>query len=129
MLLGDSGYGIAPFLMTPYPQPETEQQQRYNVLHARSRVAIERSFGQLKRRFPILRYGIRLQLHKAPTCILACFVLHNVAKFLNEEDIDDPQYIGDADDQLTHEDDNAGDGAQQLRLRGQLRRNEIAALV
>ena len=58
LLLGDSGYGIAPFMMTPFDNPITPVERRYNVMHARNRVLIEQSFGILKRRFPILRYGV-----------------------------------------------------------------------
>ena len=54
-LLGDSGYGIAPNMMTPYNNPTTPAQMHFNREHRRNRVVIEQSFGELKARFPILR--------------------------------------------------------------------------
>ena len=54
ILLADKGYGIAPWLMTPYVPAATPQETTYNRIHTRERVIIERCFGQLKRRFPIL---------------------------------------------------------------------------
>ena len=51
-LLGDSGYGIAPYMMTPYNDPNTPAERHFNKIHKANRVVIEHSFGQLKRRFP-----------------------------------------------------------------------------
>ena len=50
-----------------------------------TRCSVERSIGQLKRRFNCLQSGFRLQPEKA--CIIALF-LHNIAKILNEEYFD-----------------------------------------
>ena len=83
-LLGDSGYGIAPYMMTPYNDPNTPAERHFNKIHKANRVVIEHSFGQLKRRFPILRYGIHLKLGNIPKCIMACFILHNIAKFVDD---------------------------------------------
>jgi hypothetical protein len=63
-LLGDEGYGIAPFLMTPYSNPVSEMERRFNAHHARNRVIVENAFGQLKRRFPILRYGVSIYIYR-----------------------------------------------------------------
>lgn len=54
LLLGDSGYGLTPYLMTPYKNPTTPQQISFNKVFTYERVIVERVFGQLKRRFPIL---------------------------------------------------------------------------
>ena len=51
-----SGYGIAHYIMAPYSNPATPSQRNFNGLLARNRVVIKHSFGQMKRRFPILRY-------------------------------------------------------------------------
>ncbi|KAJ8965807.1 hypothetical protein NQ317_000435 [Molorchus minor] len=68
----------------------------FNESQIRSRNPIERLFGVLKRRFPILSLGIRLSLDSAKLVIIACAVLHNIALSLNEPDpIDDPFVTAD----------------------------------
>ncbi|CAH1962759.1 unnamed protein product [Acanthoscelides obtectus] len=87
VLLRDCGYGIAPWLMTPFRIAETAEQRSYNRLFTRERVIIERCFGQLKQRFPILHNKIRVDTEKVPSLVMSCFILHNVAKHLNDEEI------------------------------------------
>ncbi|CAH2015864.1 unnamed protein product [Acanthoscelides obtectus] len=84
-LLGDSGYGISPSLLTPFRQPQTESERRYNRLHSKERVVIERVFGQLKQRFPILANRIRLPIRNVPKIIICCAILHNISKYLQDE--------------------------------------------
>ncbi|KAJ3661855.1 hypothetical protein Zmor_006234 [Zophobas morio] len=81
VLLGDQGYGIEKCLMRPYKNPTTPSEETINNLLKRERVIIERCFGQLKQRFATLQNAIRLSLPIIPSFIVACFVLHNVAKY------------------------------------------------
>ncbi|XP_062375194.1 putative nuclease HARBI1 [Sardina pilchardus] len=53
-LIGDRGYPLLPWLMTPFHNPTTDSQERYNHAHAVTRSAIERTFGILKSRFRCL---------------------------------------------------------------------------
>lgn len=53
-LLGDSGYPLEPWLMTPKSDPTTAPECRYNSSHAKTRNVIERCFGVLKGRFRCL---------------------------------------------------------------------------
>ena len=78
-LLGDSGYACDYFLMTPLRNPQTAQERRYNLSHARTRNVIERLFGVLKRRFPILQETMRNKLENVYPIIIAIAVLHNIA--------------------------------------------------
>lgn len=55
VLLGDEGYGLEPWVMATYRNPDTENKQDFNRLLRRERVIIERCFGQVKRRFPIIK--------------------------------------------------------------------------
>jgi hypothetical protein len=48
-----------------------------NNLHKTERVIIERCFGQLKRRFPVLQHLIRVGTDKIPSVIISCFVLNH----------------------------------------------------
>lgn len=101
-LLGDSGYGLSPWLITPFKPPRTHQERQFNLIHARERVVIERCFGQLKRRFPILGNCVRVALNNIPQVVVSCAVLHNIAKNLK----DDFEY-GDLDS-VPNEDDQPG---------------------
>jgi hypothetical protein len=93
-LLGDVGYGITPWLLTPPKEPATPAEVAYNNLHKTERVIIERWFGQLKCRFPVLQHPIRVGTHKIPS-LISCFVLHHVAKYLkdnfptNDDEVED----------------------------------------
>lgn len=123
LLLGDEGYGLTPWLMTPYRNTEARFQARYNKLHSKERVVVERVFGQAKKRFPILQSKIRVKTQKIPSLIGSCFILHNVSKHLNEPDHDDVEYILDREENEPIYNDNRD---LILRRRGELRRNAIA---
>ena len=123
VLLGDEGYGIAPWLMTPYKDPVLQHERAFNNLHKKERVIIERCFGQLKRRFPILQGRVRLQLKNVPRVVIACFVLHNISKYLN-----------DPDDFLEFSEEPVDDGPENFndarkRQRRQEKRQRLAQVV
>lgn len=91
IMLGDSGYALKKYLITPLANPTVNQEQVFNESQIRTRNPIERLFGVLKRRFPILSLGIRLSLDSAKLVIIACAVLHNIELSLNEPDpVNDP---------------------------------------
>ena len=50
-LLGDSGYGLKKWLMTPLLNPNAPQEVRYNKTHCKSRNTVGRAFGVLKAGF------------------------------------------------------------------------------
>ncbi|XP_063913017.1 putative nuclease HARBI1 [Zophobas morio] len=78
LLLGHSGYANGKYLVTPLLNPRTPPEQLYNESHIRTRNVIERCFGVLKRRFPILAYGCRLKVDTCLIIIVAASVLHNL---------------------------------------------------
>lgn len=125
-LLGDSGYGISPWLITPFKPAVNIVQGRFNRQHASERVIIERVFGQLKRRFPILGNCIRLSLDKVPKVVVSCAVLHNVAKHLKDEyDIEPEQEnIGEIDEY----EEIIGDDVREsnvTKMRGEQKRQDM----
>lgn len=118
-LLGDSGYGIAPWLITPFKLCHTAQQRNFNLHHARERVVIERVFGQLKKRFPVLGNCVRVSLDKVSKTVVACAVLHNVGKHLH--DVYDVEFE-DNEENNEHEQIAAQDENAQTKLRGEEKR-------
>ncbi|CAH1958140.1 unnamed protein product [Acanthoscelides obtectus] len=88
VLLGDDGYGIEPCLMTPFRNPTPGAEINYNKLSKQERAIIERCFGQLKRRFPILQSVFRVKLENVLKIIIACIVLYNVATSLGDPDFE-----------------------------------------
>ena len=82
-LVGDSGFALYHWLMTPYSDsakrvPTTGQQSRdYNFNHASTRVVIEQAFALLKGRFRILKC-MHVFLKHAALVTMACVVLHNM---------------------------------------------------
>ena len=78
-ILGDGGYPSRNWLLTPYRNPVTDAQKKYNYAHIRTRVLIEQAFGQLKRRFNILYSKTRLGVDKVAKVVVVCCMLHNLA--------------------------------------------------
>lgn len=84
LLLGDSGYPVTNYCVTPIHQPTTNREHVYNEAQIRTRNCIERTFGVLKRRFPILSLGIRLDITKVQCICVVAAILHNIAIDFNE---------------------------------------------
>ena len=89
ILLGDSGYALKPYLMTPYHEPTTAQERAFNRSLKKTRVLIEQVFGRWKRRFHLLHSEIRMKPEKVCLLIGTCAILQNIAIMFNEPDEDD----------------------------------------
>lgn len=79
-LLGDSGYPLEPWLMTPVQGAiPGSPEDRYNLAHSSGRNHIERTNGLLKGRFRCLlgERGLRYNPHQVGTIVNACCILHN----------------------------------------------------
>ncbi|KAB0805356.1 hypothetical protein PPYR_02326 [Photinus pyralis] len=79
LLLGDSGYAVKSYLITPLLNPVTPVERLFNEAQIRARNPVERCFGVLKRRFPGLALGLRVNIAKTEAIIVAAAVLHNIA--------------------------------------------------
>lgn len=98
VLVGDSGYAIRRYLLTPLRNPETRAEQLYNESQIRTRNPVERLYGVLKRRFPVLAIGIRLKVEKVEAIVVACAILHNIACEMGEPQLDVDNDIEEAID-------------------------------
>ncbi|KAJ8909636.1 hypothetical protein NQ315_015328 [Exocentrus adspersus] len=72
VLVGDSGYAVKKYLITPLAEPITRAEQLFNESQIRTRNCIERKFG--------------LKLEKDEAVVISTAVLENSAKLLNEQD-------------------------------------------
>ncbi|KAG7172991.1 nuclease HARBI1-like 6, partial [Homarus americanus] len=76
-MLGDSGYPLEPFLMTPFGNPSTPAEVRYNRSHTKIRVVVEQTFGILKSRFRCLHRSGRSPQYDPAKIVIASILLHN----------------------------------------------------
>ncbi|KHJ99908.1 transposase, IS4 family [Oesophagostomum dentatum] len=76
--VGDSGFPNGNDIITPIRNPSRRQEVSYNKWHRKMHVVVECALGKWKRKFAILRDGIRVTPRKAAKIIIACAVLHNM---------------------------------------------------
>lgn len=79
IIVGDSGYPVKPYLMTPLRQTRNLPENLYNESLIRTRNVVERSYGVWKKRFPGLALRLRLKKETIQAVIVATAVLHNIA--------------------------------------------------
>lgn len=80
-LLGDSGYPLEPWLLTPFDNPDPNTPEgRYNRSHKITRSVIERCNGRLKMVFRCLlgERKLRYNPQKVGIIVNTCAVLHNL---------------------------------------------------
>ncbi|XP_049312592.1 putative nuclease HARBI1 isoform X2 [Bactrocera dorsalis] len=79
-LIGDQGYPLEPWLLTPVGNPSTSQERKYNKLHCTARNCVERAFGVLKSRFRcLLKHRVLHYSHETSALIISsCVILHNI---------------------------------------------------
>lgn len=80
-LLGDAGYSLELWLMTPITNaPEGSAEERYTQCHTSTRNCIERMFGVLKNVWRCLlnHRVLHYKSIKAANIIIVCAVLHNM---------------------------------------------------
>lgn len=130
-LLGDSAYGLAPWLLTPIKDPANRSQVAYNRAHRTTRSVIERGFGRWKLRFRCL--------HKTGGCLMFCSqrclkvivataILHNICiergtPLPEDYDEDDVEEEDSSDDESEGDDEFLEEN--QIRGAGLRTRNQV----
>ena len=87
IILGDSGYSLSNWLITPIAAPSNEAEVNFNVHHKRMRRLIECCNGVLKQRFRCLNF-LHFKPNFAGEVVKACCVLHNLIITTRHEDFD-----------------------------------------
>eukprot|EP01135_Chromosphaera_perkinsii_P006098 Nk52_evm2s397 gene=Nk52_evmTU2s397 len=93
-LVGDGGYSLRNYMMTPYPTEKKDEysyyildkdERHYNYVHSVTRMVIEMAFGILKMRWRALNYELPFTNHSSNVkLIISCIILHNIC--INEKD-------------------------------------------
>ncbi|XP_065356149.1 putative nuclease HARBI1 [Calliphora vicina] len=86
LLLGDSGYGLELFLLSPYKDVVAgTAEHKFNNKHASGRNIVERTIGVLKSRFRCLMGTLLYTPQKVVQIINVCCALHNICREYNVE--------------------------------------------
>ena len=104
-LLGDSGYSLKKWLMTPFGTPISACEKKFNLLHRKTRRVIEQAFGVLKSRWRILDHtggSLCCSPAKVSKIAITCCVLHNICRrngtpIIGEDCFVPPLVIEDSD--------------------------------
>ena len=87
-LLGDKGYPLLSWLMTPYREGRhTVLETLYQRKHKRGRSVIEHTFGILKQAFRELQYKSKLHVTFLLDVVTCCCYLHNLLLGQDEEQV------------------------------------------
>ncbi|XP_062551111.1 putative nuclease HARBI1 [Armigeres subalbatus] len=102
-LLGDSGYGIAPWLLDPYCNANNgSNEEAFNTIHSSARTTVERAVGVLKGRWRLYNSDliIRYTPKKTTSIVNVCATLHNICIHYNI--CLDPTEAAPPDDPILH---------------------------
>ncbi|XP_031346743.1 putative nuclease HARBI1 isoform X2 [Photinus pyralis] len=85
-LLGDSGYPLEPWLLTPIANPLTDAERQFNRRHINIRNTVERTIGVLKQRFRccLKHRTLHYSPERAAHIIYSAAILHNLCITRNE---------------------------------------------
>ncbi|GBG87175.1 hypothetical protein CBR_g44910 [Chara braunii] len=116
-LLGDVGYPLLPWIMTPMGRfARTDADRTYNECHSAVRSCIERTFGRLK---TVWTNFIRTHIANLETLCKEFMVVRILHNLMIEHRVEiDP-------DQLNHSSDSEGDGPTRNRRRRRRRHRRL----
>ena len=112
--LGDAGYALTWFCLTPYRgvryhlrewaagnrRPQTRE-ELFNLRHASLRNVVERGYGTIKKRFPILEKMNPYPFRKQVDIVNVAFMINNFIRKnnLTEDDYDNAEEQNEEDDE------------------------------
>jgi hypothetical protein len=114
-VLGDRGYPCLRYLLTPIPNPRTASEKQYNYAQSSTRMVVERLNGVLKRRFPCLGSELRFSRERCAVVVVACAVLHNLAR-LHADDFEDVDFQETDEGQEGHQDPSTQGAAKRRHI-------------
>lgn len=82
-LIGDSGYKVKSYLLTPIREPTTDAQKLYNETIMKAHNVVKETYECWKLRFPTIAIKVRMDIKRIQPLIVATAVLHNMCKKLN----------------------------------------------
>ena len=117
--LGDAGYGLNSFVLTPYrgvryhlkewkksKQRPKNREELFNLRHASLRNVVERIFGVTKKQFPILSFMHSYPYDVQCALVMCAFMLHNWIRLV------EGYQPGDDDENVDNDDGNHKDGPE-----------------
>ena len=88
------------------------KEEKFNHSHAQLRNVIERAYGVLKARFPILKQMAKYKFEVQRDVVIACFAIHN---FIRKCNIHDQLFLElDEDSIFNNEEEVEADGEEAL---------------
>ncbi|KAF0724529.1 hypothetical protein Ae201684P_012435 [Aphanomyces euteiches] len=131
-ILGDSGYTLPPWLMTPYMAHEEggrllAYQKQFNYRLSSTRMAVECAFGRLKERFRIMKTVMNeKRLDQTVAIVTSCFVLHNMFIHFNDGLFSEPCRLRDRNTYFQAPDESETETNPLLRRIARAKRDGIA---
>ena len=97
--------------------------ENFNFKHSSTRMSVEKAYGQLKRRFPLLKNGLRFRkMHDSANCIVAAVCIYNFLKGCNDE-------LNDESIEINRNEDENDDIDMVESALGASKRNNIADIL
>ncbi|XP_042953935.1 protein ALP1-like isoform X2 [Carya illinoinensis] len=86
-IVGDAGFPLLPWLLTPYQgRGRSDFQSEFNKRHFATRMVAQRALARLKEMWKII-HGVmwKPDKHRLPRIILVCCILHNIVIDMEDE--------------------------------------------
>lgn len=137
-LVGDKGYPILPWLITPYRDlggRRSVQETLFNRKLSRARSVVENAFGILKQSFRELHSASDLHVTLLPDVVVCCSILHNLLLGQSSDEVDrllemlQREGMAPAVDEDPLQEPPDEEGAPRDEVQGQYKRGQLAAFL